>query len=131
MQAIERKVGTRIHDNAKKIEWLFDWDELLTDENGEYYDTMLAKGLRLDLGKDYNIVDSTGNPTTLKTGSEKARKELVVTIAETLNVPTSVTLPPNGQDVSVESRSWVAFRPRVDTPFRDEAAKTEYITKNS
>ena len=143
-RTIETKVGARNREaSATSVQWLgeddngevvaisiADFFEPLLDQDGDFYATMVAKGLGLDEGTDYRLMDSDGNQTTLKSGPEKVRREIVTHLARELNVPTSVKLPDGGANVAANSRNWVAFRPRMDTPFVDDAARIEYIAKN-
>jgi len=131
MQVAEIKVGSRNRDKtASVVEFMFDWAEILI-EDGDFYDGMISHGLRLESGEDYRIVDAEGNPVTLKREPEKVAKAIKVIVASTLNCPTSAKLPEAGPHISASSRSWVSFRPRIDTLFEDDNALAEYVETNS
>ena len=139
-KVLDTKVGTRNREaSASSVEWLIDGEvtsqtlmfDMLLDTEGEFYSHLVSKGLLLEDGEDYRILDSDGNETTLKSAPEKVRRLIVVEIAERLNCPTSVKVPDGGGNVAAASRNWVSFRPRIDSLFVDEAARTEYIEKNS
>lgn len=134
----EVKVGTRNRERtATQVEFLIDgepsnngefWD-LLLDQDGDFYGPMVQKGLVLEEGTDYRILDSDGKEQTLKSAPEKVRSLILVEVAERLNVPTTVKVPETGSHIAANSRNWVGFRPRMDTPFEDDAARNEYIAK--
>jgi hypothetical protein len=126
----EVKVGSRNREkSAATVELLFDWDTLL-DPEGDFYRPMISKGLLLEEGEDYRILDAEGSVITLKSGPEKVRKLIVTELAHRLNVPTSVKVPETGAQVASNARDWVSFRPRIDSQFATDEAKTEYIEKN-
>jgi hypothetical protein len=130
MKVSTEKVGRRNREkSASTVELLFDWDTLL-DPEGDFYAGMTSKGITLEHGEDYLILDSDGNPITLKSGPEKVRRLIVIELAERLNVPTSVKVPDTGASVASDARDWVSFRPRMATPFADDKARAEYIEKN-
>ena len=120
---VETKVGSREGREGSTIEWLIDFDELL---NGQYLTQAISKGLRLENGEDFAVVDSDGNPVTVKTTPEKVAKELKLEIAERLNRPTTVRVPKTGKDIDAKARQWVEFRPRAE--FANEDEKADYIS---
>ena len=126
----EVKVGSRNREKtASVVELLFDWSELL-DTDGDFYTPMIQKGITLEEGEDYRILDSDGNVIALKSGPEKVRSLIVCELADRLNVSTSVKVPLGGASVAIGARNWVAFRPRMDAPFETSEARNEYIEKN-
>lgn len=115
--------------SALVVELLFDWDELL-DEDGDFFAPMITKGITLEEGEDYRVLDRDGNVSSLKSAPEKMRRIIVCELAERLNAPTSVKVPDNGKNVSASDRDWVSFRPRTNTPFASSERRDEYIKKN-
>jgi hypothetical protein len=130
MKFAEVKVGTRNREKtASQVELLFTWEDLL-DKDGPYYGPMVSKGITLEEGEDYRILDSDGAEVTLRSAPEKVRRLIVVEMAHRLNVPTSVKVPENKASIATADRNWVSFRPRIDMPFANEAARAEYVEKN-
>jgi len=126
-RASATKIGSRNREkSANTIELLFDWADIL-DPNGDFYDTMVSKGLELEEGEDYRVLDPSGEVTAMKSAPEKVRTVLREFFATELNVPTTVKVPDTGASTSAASRNWIAFRPRLDTPFEDDAARDEYL----
>lgn len=119
---VETKVGSRGFGDGASVEWLITFDDLL---DGEYLTQAISKGLRLEAGEDFRVVNANGEDTELKTAAEKAAKELKLAVAERLNRPTTVRLPKTGADVDAADRQWLEFRPRDQ--FADEDAKRDYI----
>ena len=122
-KAVEKKVGSREGRSSTTVEWLISFDELLS---GEYLAQAIRSGLRLEAGEDFNIVNDDGEVELVKTAPEKVAKVLKLEIAERLNRPTTVRIPPTGKDVRAEDRQWVEFRPR--DKFASDAEKNEYIS---
>lgn len=124
---VTEKVGSRNREkSANTIELLFDMAEIL-DPSGDFYDTLVSKGLELEEGEDYNVLNPDGEIVHMKSAPEKVRSVLREFFANELNVPTTVKVPPTGASQSASSRNWIRFRPRLDTPFTDDAARDEYL----
>ena len=122
---VEKMVGGRNREkSANAIELLFEWPDILNPD-GEFYDTLINKGLELEEGEDYNVLKPNGEVTHMKSAPEKVRTLLREFFANELNVPTTVSLPPTGASQSAGSRSWIRFRPRLDTPFESDEARDE------
>lgn len=122
-KAVEKKVGSREGRSATTVEWLISFDELLS---GEYLSQAIRSGLRLEAGEDFNIVNDEGEVELVKTAPEKVAKALKLEIAERLNRPTTVRIPPTGKDIRPEERQWVEYRPRAE--FASEEEKNDYIS---
>lgn len=123
-KAVDKKVGSREGRSAATVEWLISFDELLS---GEYLAQAIRSGLRLEAGEDFNIVNDDGEVELVKTAPEKVAKILKLEIAERLNRPTTVRIPPTGKDVKAEDRQWVEFRPRAE--FASDEERYEYISR--
>jgi len=124
---VEDKVGSRNREkSANTIELLFEWEDILNPD-GDFYDTLMNKGLELEEGEDYNVLTPDGEITHMKSAPEKVRNVLREFFANELNVPTTVKVPPTGASQSASSRNWIRFRPRLDTPFESPEAKDEYL----
>ena len=122
-KAVEKKVGSREGRSSTTVEWLISFDELLS---GEYLSQAIRSGLRLEAGEDFEIVNDEGESVVVKTAPEKVAKVLKLEIAERLNRPTTVRIPPTGKDVRPEDRQWVEYRPRAE--FASEEERNDYIS---
>lgn len=123
-KAVAKKVGSREGRSGTNVEWLISFDELLS---GEYLAQAIRSGLRLEAGEDFEIVNDDGESVVVKTAPEKVSKILKLEIAERLNRPTTVRIPPTGKDVKAEDRQWLEFRPRAE--FANDDDKYDYISK--
>ncbi len=124
---VTEKVGSRNREkSANTIELLFEFSDILNPD-GDFYDTLISKGLELEEGEDYNVLNPDGEVVHMKSAPEKVRNVLREFFANELNVPTTVKVPPTGASQSASSRSWIRFRPRLDTPFETPEARAEYL----
>lgn len=120
---VETKVGSRPgRGDGSTIEWLVTFDELL---NGQFLTQAISKGLRLEVGEDFRVVDNDGNDVVIKTAAEKVARELKLAVAERLNRPTTIRVPKTGSEIAATDRQWIEFRPR--DKFETDTERDEYV----